>query len=781
VPRQQTTLTGREQELDEIRTRLVHGSHRFLTLTGAGGIGKTRLALQTAAEVLRNFPDGAFLVALAPLTDPRLVLATIAQALNVRETAGSTLEATLKNHLSGRTLLVVLDNVEHVLAGVPSVAHLLSGTPGIKVLATSREPLAVDGEQVFPVPPLTADAAMSLFVERAQAVRPSFELTDTNTAAVEELCGRLDGLPLALELAAARIVLFSPAGLLARLDGRLRLLASGRRDSPERHQTLEAAIGWSYELLSPPRKALFAQLSVFRGGWTLEAAEAVCDSDLDVVDGLGSLIDKSLVQRQGTDEEPRFVMLETIHSYALERLVQSEDIDRLRDRHLGWAIDVAERAGPQLRGPDQGVWLERLQCELDNFRGALAWSVEREDLELSLRIGSALVEFWTVRADWKEGRTWLERALALPGQADAALRMKALRAVGELADVLSDYSASATYYQQSLALARELGDPHGTADALLGLVHEAERVGRYAEARECLEEAVALLSELGDEPSMARSLGGLAYLENDFRRARTLWSDTLEIHRRLANRENVGWTLVQVGYCAEMMGNYTDAGSAYAEGLSIARELGYERMTARCLTQLGEVALLKGDPDAARPLFEESMPIWRAIGHRSGLVDALRGMGDSARLSGELTEAAALLEESRAVCHEIGAVPLEAKALQSLGALAIASGQLSQADTLLIEALAHWSDMDDVAGAAESLRLLGEVAAARQDFGRAAQLLGASEAFREKVGAAVHPVEQESLERSIAVVRTALGDETFHQNWTAGLGMEVGAVAYRRS
>ena len=432
-----------------------------------------------------------------------------------------------------------------------------------------------------------------------------------------------------------------------------------------------------------------------------------------------------------------------------------------------------ERGVPELRGADQASWLERLHLELDNFRAALVWSAGQGDAEGALRLAGGLLEFWMVRADWNEGREWLERALMLSGEVDPAVRMKALQAAGELADALSDYPASKTYFEESLAIGRRLGDERGIAEALTGLAFEAHRVGRHRDARPLLEESVSILRNLGDEPSLARSLGGLAWLENDYRRARKLWSDTLTIQRRLANRETVGWTLIQVGHCSQCMGDSADARAAYEESLSIARELGYERMIARALTQLGEVALRDGDAAGARDSFDESLPIWRRIGHRSGLVDSLRGLGDVARLEGDFAGAASLLEESRSVCREIDARSLEARAIESLGALASAERDFAAAENLIGEALGHWRETDDVAGQADALRRLAEVAAAQGQFEPAARLLGASEARREQVGAAIPQSERRSYEQAVNTARAALGDTEFEEISATGRETEL--------
>jgi len=773
LPRPPTELIGRERELAGIQSVL--GRTRLLTLTGTAGTGKTRLAIETAARARDSFAGGVFFVGLAPLHDPELVLPAIARTLEVKETSERTLVETLAAALATDRVLVVLDNCEHLLEVAPSLAQLLAVTPGLTVLATSREPLHLAGERMYPVPPLRSDEAVPLFAERVEALIPDFQLTAANEPVVTEICRRLDGLPLAIELAAARIPLFPPPVLLERLDQRLKLLTAGGRDQPARHKTLRAAIDWSYDLLSEKDRVLLAQVSVFAGGWTLEAAEGVCDSDLEIVDGLASLIDKNLVQLGGTEQEPRFSMLETIREYASERLTGNE-AERLRERHLAWAVDFAERADPGLRGPEQRAWLERLQPELDNFRAAFGWSTAQGHADDALRLGASLFEFWMVRAEWSEGRRWVERALALPGGENAQARTKALRAAAELADALSDYPASITYYDESLALARSGCDQRGIAEALFGLSFAAERVGDYGESRRLMGESVAILRELGDEPSLARSLGGLAWLENDFRRARRLWSETLAIRRRLANRESVAWTLIQIGFCAQCEGDYPAGRAAYEEALSIAHELAYERMIARSLTQLGELTMLEGDVAAARELLEQTVPSWRKIGHRSGLVDALRGLGDAATCERDFAAAASFLEESHAVSREIGARPLEALALGSLATLATAEDDLERAQMLLSEALALWREIEDIAGAAAATRGLGEIAAAQGQLERAVLLLASSEASRDQVGAAIAPVQRERYERAITAVRTGLGENAFAASWRAGRQLEAHAI-----
>jgi predicted ATPase/DNA-binding SARP family transcriptional activator len=772
LPTPATPLVGRRAELEYVHELFRKEDARLATLTGPGGTGKTRLAVQAAWELAERFPDGVYFVSLAPVRESALVPNAIARALDVRETRGRPLLDTLKEHVLNRQLLLVLDNFEHVHEAAPIVSEVLAEASGVRVLVTSRTRLRLYGEHEYQVPPLTEEEALDLFAARARAVRPGFVLDGARTH-VAELCRRLDGLPLAIELAAARSSEFSPEQMLGFLTHPLELATHGPVDVPARQQTLRATIEWSHGLLDEAERRLFARLSVFLGGCTLEAAEEVCGAELET---LASLVDKSLVgERVGPGGDPRFVMLETIREHALERLEESGQ--ELRGRQLAWSLAFAERAEPELRGPEQKAWLDRLHAELDNFRAAFDWSQSQGETEASLRLGSALLEFWIVRADWSEGREWVERALALPGEVNPAVRMKALRAAAELADVLSDYSTATRHYEESLAIARAVEDQREIAESLMGLAHEAERVGRGAAARPLLEESVAIFRELGDEPSLARSLGGIAWLEQDYRRARALLNETLAIRRRLGNQETVGWAILQVGFCAQSEGDYAAAMAAYEESLSIGHELGYKRLTARSLTQLGEAALLQCDLGRARRLYEQSLPLWRETGHRSGLLDSLRGLGNVARLEGHGEEAASLLQESLAVCQDIGSRGGEASALQSLGDLAGVRGELEEAARLHREALALWRDMEDAGGVATALWRLGGLAALEGGFEAATRLLGASDALTERVGATVPPCDSRDHERAVAEAQAGLDGKAFEAARKAGRGLELSEAA----
>jgi predicted ATPase/class 3 adenylate cyclase len=673
LPLQLTRFVGRERELGEVRSTL--RSARLVTLTGTGGSGKTRLALQVAADLLEEYPDGTWFVEFAGTADPTLVPRVVSSTLGIREQQGRLILDTLVHHLAMKTTLLVLDNCEHLLDACAELAdRLLRACAGFTILATSREPLGITGEVVRRVPPLSvpeatlapsaetvaAFEAVQLFVDRAVAAEPRFALTDANAAAVMAICRRLEGIPLALELAAARLQALTVEQLRDRLEDRFRLLTGGSRTALPRQRTLRATVDWSHDLLTEPEQLLLRRLAVFAGGFSLDAAEQVCGdrqvAPADVLDLLTRLVDKSLALLDSGPISGRYRLLETIRAYALEKLRAAGEEPELRRRHLTYCIGFAEPAEPALRGPDQQTWLDQLHAELDNFRAAFGWSARQQDPEPALRLASALLEFWVVRADWSEGLEWVERALDLPGEVEPAMRMKALRAAAELADVLSDYPRSTARYEESLTIARALGDKRAIAMALDGLAHEAQRVGRIAEARPLIEESVALLREVGDEPSIARSLGGLAWLAGNYTKARALWNENLAIRRRLGNRESVGWSVIQVGHATQGEGDYAAARAAYEESLSIGRHLGYKRMIARSLTQLGEVALLEGKVAEARGLFEETLPIWEEIGHKSGLRDSLRGLGDVAHQEGDLQGAESFLQQSLEVCRAIGSL-----------------------------------------------------------------------------------------------------------------------------
>jgi predicted ATPase/class 3 adenylate cyclase len=591
LPRQLTSFVGREDEIAEA-VRLLDRA-RLLTLTGAGGTGKTRLAVQVADRLRPGYRDGAFFVDLAAVTDPALVPAAVARALRVPEVAGRPVVDALADHLRDRRLLLVLDNFEQVVAAGPVVEDLLGAAAGLRVLVTSRVTLAVRGEQELMVPPLalpdpaqTADLeslgrseAVRLFVERAQAVRPGFRLTSDNAPAVADIVARLDGLPLAIELAATRVKLLTPAQLLPRLRQRLSLLTTGARTLPDRQRTLRGAVAWSHDLLSAPERRLFDRLSVFSGGWSLEAAEAVADPaelGLDTLDGLTSLVDQSLVISAETAGQPRFSMLETIREFGRERLEATGELAGARGRHAGWFLELAVAAGPELTGPDQGEWLDRCDLEHANLRAALDWAVEAGQTGRALAAATALWRFWQQRGHLAEGRRRLEDLLALPAARGRTLaRAKALAAAGGIAWWQEDIAAASRHYDEALAIERELGDPAGIADALYNQAFVATAAGDFEGAARRFQESLELFRQAGDEAGAARAdwmvvIRDLAAGRWDGPMARA--EQVTATWRRAGARYDLGNGLVWLAVVYARAGRPDDAHAAMREALALFRE-----------------------------------------------------------------------------------------------------------------------------------------------------------------------------------------------------------------
>ena len=574
LPTRLTTFLGREHEITEV-TALLERS-RLLTLTGPGGTGKTRLSLEVAARALDTYPDGVFFVELAPIAEPELVIATIAQQLGLPDRGGRTASDRLVDYLGDRRILLVLDNFEQVTAAAGDVATLLASAPMLTILASSRSALRVSGEQEYPVPPLGVPdpanlpplgqlsqyEAVALFIERARAVKPSFEVTNDNAPALAEICVRLDGLPLAIELVAARIRLFTPQAMLGRLERRLGLAAGGGRDLPERQQTLRGAIAWSHDMLEERDRAMFAGLSVFIGGASLDAIERVCGEDLDgdVLDALDSLVEQSLVrQSEGVDGEPRFRMLETIREFAMEQAVESGRWDALRERHARLFRELAEQSGPHVMSSDKRSWLDRLEEEHDNLRAAFAWAQENQAAELAMRMGASLWRFWQMRGYLAEGLDRVTQALAMPHGADhPEARADALSAAAGLAYWLADAEKSRALYEQEIEARTALNDRRGLAEALYGIsftwsIIELAVADAAVNATRYVTEALRIYEELEDAPGIGRcewALANVAWGTRDLEQARAHAVRALETFESIDDRFNFGWASYTLGLAA---------------------------------------------------------------------------------------------------------------------------------------------------------------------------------------------------------------------------------------
>lgn len=620
LPGELNPFIGREREISVVRD-LVRAGGRLVSLTGPGGVGKTRLALQVIAGMAQEFPDGVHVVSLAPVTEPDLVVSTIARTFGLHDSVGRSLKERLFAHLEKKSLLLMLDNFEQLLEAAPTVAELLAVCPEVRVLVTSREILHLSAERHFPVPPLSIPdvkhlppldalssySAVVLFTQQAQAVKPGFALTETNAADVVEITARLDGLPLAIALAAARIALLPPSALLVRLSRHtsLRLLTGGALDLPERQRTLRATIAWSYDLLDPEEQQLFRHLSIFVGGCDVDAIEAI--SGDDVLDGVASLIDKNLLRHIELDHDSRLTMLETIREFGVSQLDSSGEGERVRHRHALYYMHLSEEGEPHFTDPDLRSWLDRLERELDNLRASIRWSLENGRPEIALRICGALWRFMVLRGLLREGGAWLEEALATGGESSPSVRARALNASALVAVYRGLYERGAVHGTASLALARDIGDRKLIAASLSALAMATREPGNFAHAVELYEESLAIYRELGDTHGIAYVLlqEGLAlWGEKNFSGALSALEESLRLYREDGDAWGAASALHALGTGAYYQQQFEKARSLLTEGLACAHALEHGILTSMCLSGLSWVAAGEGR-------FREAVELYR--------------------------------------------------------------------------------------------------------------------------------------------------------------------------
>jgi predicted ATPase/class 3 adenylate cyclase/DNA-binding CsgD family transcriptional regulator len=791
LPTQLTSFVGREKELADVR-RLLHNT-RLLTVIGPGGTGKTRLSIQAASEMLDQYPDGVWFVELAPILDPQLVPRTTALAIGLRDEPQRPVIDMLCDYLSRKKMLLILDNCEHLVDACAKMAdRILHAAPDVRIFASSRESLGIGGEVTYRVPSLglpdiehlppieslSQYEAVRLFIDRSTSAVPSFTVTNANAPALAQVCHRLDGIPLAIELAAAKIRVLSVEQISKRLDDRFRLLTGGGRTALERHQTLRAAIDWSYNLLSPAEQILFNRLSVFVGGWTLEAAEAVCEggpvTGEDILNLIEQLINKSLVITEEVGHEARYHMLETIRQYASEKLAEVGETNNVRERHLEYFLDLAETAEPHLIRAEQLEWLAKLDADYENLRLALEWAFSRESAEFSLRLCAALGKFWVLRCYWMEGAKWLSGALAHPGQVDNVFRVRALCQEAELAELLDDLERMKASAELALQLAQQGSDPRDTAIARFFVGFGLFRFWEFDRARPFITQSLAEFQHLPDAYWRAYAYRWLCMLDENQGKPedleRTLRS--LQLAQRTGERFRMAVSFMDYASSLLRKERTQEARRYLEESIELSKQIGSNTsLLAFAQMSLAEIEWLDGNRQQARALFVDAQRHLRLLGERLTASFCSLLLGVLSIEEGQLQQAQGYFEEALSTAQDLALNYVIASCLEWLGILFFLQGSVEKSKQYLKESIALTKDLQPYSMVSFLKSLFMLPFFQRQE--NSVRLLGAIDGFEKQVGYSIRPLLNHYCIRAEENNRQVFGNKAFESAFGEGLKMSL--------
>ena len=816
LPVQLSGFIGRADEIKHAKELLK--DNRLLTLTGTGGLGKTRFSLQVAADLIDDFANGVWFVELAAVSDPVFLAITIINDLGLKEEQKKTPEETLADHLKDKEILIVLDNCEQIIESCAKLAeNLLLKCPKLKVIATSREGLNCIGEQTYRIPPLTLPdpnhkytpeqltqyESVRLFIERALAVNPKFRVTNENAPALVGVCSRLDGVPLALELAAARTKVLSVEKIFERLDDRFNLLTGGKRTVLPRQQTLRALIDWSYDLLSENEKILWSRLSVFSGGWTLEAAEEVCSDEKisknDILDLLSQLTEKSVIIYDETKD--RYRILESLKQYGIEKLSDGKEIFL---QHLNYFLKLSEKAKPELIGENTKFWMHKIEADHSNFISAIEWSVNNENKEKGAVISNALGSFWSRRGQYSTGIRLIEIILESSGILSKSLKGIVLNWIGSFRISMGDNEQAKKYLEESLDLRKEIGDKIGIAESLLSLGNVTNSLGDFELAKNYYEESQDIYKILGSKSGIAattlslgnialnqgdyglakkyheeslftfkeighkygialsiNNLGDVSLFQGDYELAKKYLKESLDLLKEIGNKKGVAFSINTLGYIVLNQGDYEQAKKYYEESLFIFREIGHKYGIALSILSLGMVVFNQGYSEQAKKYYEESLDIRMEIGDKNGIAESIKNVGNVAYAQGDYQQAMKYYKESLDIYKEIGSKNGIANSINSLGNIAFCKRDFEQANKYYEESLAIFKEIVDKIGITNSINNLGKTAYALGDFEKAIKLISAAENVLEYMGIVFDKYEQKIKDEIIEKLHEQFSDEVF--------------------